>query len=287
MNGILLVNKEKNITSRDVVNKVSKILGTKKVGHTGTLDPIASGVLVLCIGKYTKLVDIITSAEKEYYASAVIGIETDTLDITGNILNEEDIIITKEKLINTLNSFVGKYNQEVPYYSAVKINGKKLYEYARNNIPVDLPKRIVEIKNIKLDKYEIKNNKVNFSFYVTVSKGTYIRSLIRDIAQKLNTISTMTDLVRIKQGNFDVKDCCSLNEINDNKYKIKKLDEIFNYKIVEIDNNNYKKIINGCKIIDKYNEQYIMFSYNTKIISIYKKEGDYLVPFKMNLDDDI
>ena len=240
MNGIILINKEKNITSRDVVNKVSKILGIKKIGHTGTLDPIATGVLVLCIGKYTKLVDMITSYEKEYYASVILGIETDTLDITGNVLFSDNKVIKKDKIEKVLNSFIGKYMQKVPKYSAVKINGKKLYEYARENIDITLPKREVEIKSIKIDNYEIKNNKVHFSFYVTVSKGTYIRSLIRDIAHKLNTYGTMENLVRTKQGIFDIKNSFSIEDIENNNYKLLKLNDIYNYKSVLIDNSNSK-----------------------------------------------
>ena len=285
MNGFILVNKEKNLTSRDVVNKVSKIIGIKKIGHTGTLDPIATGVLVLCVGKYTKLVDLVTSYEKEYYASAILGIETDTLDITGEILKDEEIIVSLPHLTDILNSFVGVYEQVVPVYSAVKINGKKLYEYARENIDVELPKRKVEIKKIKLDKYEIKDKHIHFSFYVTVSKGTYIRSLIRDIAKKLNTVGVMSDLIRLKQGNFRLDECYTLNEIENNNYKLKKIDDILNFDIKNINNSIYKKIMNGCKILDIYNKEYIMFSLNNKVIAIYKKDGKYLVPFKMNLDD--
>ena len=150
MNGILLVNKEKNYTSRDIVNIVSKKLKTRKVGHTGTLDPLATGVLVLCIGNATKLVEILTSTEKEYEAEIILGIKTDTLDITGNILKEENTFKTKEEIESVLQKMTKKYEQTVPIYSAVKINGKKLYEYARNNEEIELPKRMVEIKKLEL-----------------------------------------------------------------------------------------------------------------------------------------
>ena len=150
MNGILLINKEEGKTSRDIVNDCMHIFNTKKIGHTGTLDPIATGVLVITIGRYTKLGDALTSTYKEYIAEFKLGIETDTLDITGNILNRKEINVDKEKVINTINSFKGKYNQEVPIYSAVKINGKKLYEYARNNEQIELPKREVDIQNIEV-----------------------------------------------------------------------------------------------------------------------------------------
>ena len=133
MDGILIVNKDFGCTSRDVVNETCKILNTKKIGHTGTLDPIATGVLVLCVGQATKLVEIISFLDKEYIAEVTLGTLTDTLDNTGNILKEEKVKITKEKIIDTLNNMIGVYDQEVPIYSAIKVKGKKLYEYARNN----------------------------------------------------------------------------------------------------------------------------------------------------------
>ena len=126
MDGIFLIDKDKGCTSRDVVNEIIKKVETKKVGHTGTLDPLATGVLVVCVGKATKLVDMLTSEEKEYIAEITLGIETDSLDITGNILKEEQVNITKEEIIKVLNNFKGEYDQEVPAYSAIKINGKKL-----------------------------------------------------------------------------------------------------------------------------------------------------------------
>ena len=159
MDGILLINKDKNITSRDVVNKVCKLLNTKKIGHTGTLDPIATGVLVLCIGKYTKLVDIITSYEKEYIATALLGVDYDTLDITGNIIKKEEVDININQIKEVLNTFIGKYIQEVPIYSAVKINGKRLYEYARSNEEIILSD---EHKSMKWMTYEEAITKLKF-----------------------------------------------------------------------------------------------------------------------------
>ncbi|MEG2322689.1 MAG: tRNA pseudouridine(55) synthase TruB, partial [Bacilli bacterium] len=200
ISGLLVINKPKDFTSRDVVNKVSKILQTKKVGHTGTLDPIATGVLVLTINAATKLTEIITSENKEYIASVILGVKTDTLDITGQILEKRNIIIKEQDIIDVLNSFKGSYEQTVPLYSAIRINGQKLYEYARNKEEVILPKRLVNIYDIKL--LEITKN--GFKFKCCVSKGTYIRSLINDIASKLNTIGVMSDLIRTKQGIFEL-----------------------------------------------------------------------------------
>jgi len=279
MNGIAIINKKQGLTSRDVVNQISKKLNIKKVGHTGTLDPLATGVLVVCIGKATKLVDVLTDFDKEYEAGVCLGIETDTLDITGNISKEEDVIKTKEEITNTLNSFVGEYDQEVPIYSAVKINGKKLYEYARENIPVELPKRKVKIHNISLTSDVIyKNNKVYFSFKVKVSKGTYIRSLIRDIADKLNTIGTMTSLVRTKQGHFDIRNSTDIDNL-----KIININECLkNYFTVITDDKLYKLVTNGVKLKNLYNENIVFFKdKNNNPLALYKLEDNILKLWKM------
>ena len=158
MNDIgLIINKDKNLTSRDVVNKLVKILNNKKIGHTGTLDPIATGVLVCLTGKYTKLVDLITTLDKEYIAEIKLGIKTDTEDITGNILETTQVKeYTKEEIIDVLNDLVGEYEEEIPIYSAVHVNGKRLYEYAREKKEVILPKKVVEVKN-QLRLVQVKN----------------------------------------------------------------------------------------------------------------------------------
>ena len=278
MDGIIIIDKEKNMTSRDVVNKVSKILGTKKIGHTGTLDPLATGVLVLCVGKATKLVDLITGYDKEYIAKVCLGTLTDTLDITGNIIKEKETNITKEEIENALKSFIPGYEQEVPIYSAVKINGKKLYEYARNGETVELPKRYIKINSIDLiSDIEYKNGKTYFSFITNVSKGTYIRSLINDIGKKLNTYGTMLELRRTKQGNFKIEDSSNINEP-----KIIKIGEILkDYYKVEIEGDLYKKISNGVKIKNEENKDIVVFTHNKEVIAIYKKENEYLKTYKM------
>ena len=279
--GLLVVNKPKNVTSRDVVNEVSKIFKTKKVGHTGTLDPIATGVLVLTINKATKLSEIITSEEKVYQAEVILGIKTDTLDITGNILEECNTKFTEEEIVNTLNLFVGTYNQEVPIYSAVKINGKKLYEYARNKEKVTLPKRMVTIKYINLDEINYIDNKTVFKFTCKVSKGTYIRSLINDIATKLNTIGTMKNLIRIEQGNFNIKDSYTLEDIKNNNYKIIPIKEALkDYFTVKVDDKLKFKVMNGQILDDIYNQEYVLFV-DDDVIALYKNEKNKLKPYKM------
>lgn len=282
MDGILIIDKPKDITSRDVVNTVVKRFGTKKVGHTGTLDPIATGVLVVCVGSATKLVDELTSNDKEYIASVELGTLTDTLDNTGDVLKDEICTKTKEEIIDTLNSFKGYYNQEVPIYSAVKINGKKLYEYARSGIDVELPKREVEIKKIELiDDIEYKNNKTLFKFKCSVSKGTYIRSLIRDIAYRLNTVGIMTDLRRTKQGSFKIEDAIKMEDLNQDK--LINIIDIFDCKKIEL-KTEAKEVLNGAIINNIYNSDEVLFTRNNQAIALYKtydKDSSKLKPYKM------
>jgi len=283
MNGILIIDKEKGITSRDVVNSVIKKFNTKKVGHTGTLDPIATGVLVVCVGSATKLVDELTSKDKEYIASVELGTLTDTLDNTGNILSEETCIKTKEEIIEVLNSFKGKYMQEVPIYSAVKINGKKLYEYAREGIEVELPKREVKVSNIELvSDIEYKDDKTYFKFKCSVSKGTYIRSLIRDIATKLNTVGIMTDLRRIRQGKFNIENSVTIDNINENS--LIDIVDVLDYKKIELTIDKEKEVLNGAIIDNIYDSDEVLFIKDSEAIALYKKydkDDKKLKPYKM------
>lgn len=281
MDGIIVINKPKGITSREVVNKVCKLLNTKKVGHTGTLDPIATGVLVLCVGKATKLVETLTSNDKEYVATVKLGILTDTLDTDGTIIEKKCVNLDKNKLVNVLNSFIGTYNQEVPIYSAVKINGKKLYEYARAKKEVTIPKRMVEIKKIKL--IEFGND--YYKFKVTVSKGTYIRSLIKDINDKLGVIGVMSDLVRTKQGKFSINNSYTLENMENNNYNVLTITDVLkDENCVIISNTLFEKVKNGALINNEYNTSMITFIYNDSVIAIYKiydKDKSKLKPYKM------
>lgn len=287
MNGVLLINKEEGITSRDVVNKVGKILGIKKVGHTGTLDPLATGVLVLCIGEATKLNEILTSTYKEYEAEVTLGLLTDTLDITGNILKEEEVNFNKEEILEALNKIKGKYLQEVPIYSAVKVNGKKLYEYARNNEYVELPKREVDIKKLELiSDIKLENNQVIFSIRCLVSKGTYIRALVNDIAKVLGTVGVMSKLKRTYQGKFSINDCFSIKDIEEDNYKIISVDEVLTeFKRVKVDSDLEFKIKNGSIIKNEWNEGELLFlDSNDNILALYKtydKDNAKLKPWKM------
>lgn len=286
MNKIIVVNKEKGYTSRDVVNILCKKFKTKKIGHTGTLDPLATGVLVICIGKSLKIVDSIVSYDKEYIARVILGVDTDTLDIEGKILHEEKTNITKEELVNVLNSFLGTSIQEVPKYSAVKVNGKKLYEYARNNIEVQLPKKEITVYDIKLlTDIEIVNNRQEFTFKVKVSKGTYIRSLIRDIGKKLNTCATMSNLTRTKQGKFGIEDSYTLKDIENDNYKTLDIKDVLEIEQVIVKDSLLDKIKNGA-IVDKFftTDKALVLDENSNELGIYityDKDNTKAKPYKI------
>ena len=264
---IINVYKESNMTSRDVVNILIKHFNTKKIGHTGTLDPIATGVLICCLDSSTKLVNIIQSITKEYIAEIKLGIKTDTGDITGKVIDTKPYNLNENIIISTLNSFLGDSIQEVPIYSAVKINGKKLYEYARKNETVELPKRAIYISQIELLSYH--DDLIKFK--VTVSKGTYIRSLINDICTKLNTVGTMFSLCRTKQGIFDIETSNKLDDILLDNYHTISYDEIFkDYFKVNMTDIEYFKVKNGQHMENNYNQQEVLFMYQNKYIALYE-----------------
>lgn len=275
MDGIIVINKEEGYTSRDIVNIVSKQLHTKKVGHTGTLDPMAKGVLVLGVNQGTKIIEYLMADKKEYIASVQCGILTDTLDTTGQVLKqEEEFVLKKEEVEKVLQSFLGKSRQEVPKYSAIHVNGKRLYEYARDNIEVSLPKREIEITKIQL----LECSTSTFSFLVEVSSGTYIRSLIRDIGKKLNILCSMSALTRTKEGIFFIEDAYTLKQIKEKEYTMLSLKEALkNYRQIEVEETLYKKIYNGCKLEDKWDVvKQCIFIYNDQVVGIYEKKGDIL-----------
>ena len=270
--GIIVINKPKDLTSRDVVNIISENLNIKKVGHNGTLDPLATGVLVICFGKYTKLNDLLTSHEKEYIAEVTLGLETDTLDITGKILNKNTPHITKEEIIKALKNFEKTYNQEIPKYSAVKVSGKKLYEYAREGKEVILPKKEVTIYQNELLSFT--ENK--FTFKTKVSKGTYIRSLIRDILASLNETGTMSNLKRTKQGIFKLEDSYTLDDIKQGNFKILKVKDILNIPKIIAEGNLKKQIINGAKIKGTYPNEVLFLDKEGNELAIYEKNDEHL-----------
>lgn len=280
MDGIILVNKEKGMTSRDVVNLVSRVCHTKKVGHTGTLDPMATGLLVICVGRATKLVEVLTSHQKEYIASMMFGMKTDTKDITGTVLEQRISHVTKEQIEIVLHDMTTTYQQEVPIYSAVKIHGKKLYEYARNGEQIELPKREVTIELLKIIDWQ--DQKQELTFLTQVSKGTYIRSLVEDIATHLDTIGTMTALTRTKVGNFEQAN--TIAEIKNNQFKVYTIYEVLKsmYETRQIAGELEKKVLNGAKI-DNPEDLDIVFFINEKKepLALYRREGNLLKCYKM------
>lgn len=233
------------------------------------MDPIATGVLILTIGKCTKLSEFLTSKFKEYEATFVLGSETDTLDNTGVVLKTSDIAVDDETITSCIKSFEGSYDQTVPAYSAVKIAGRRLYDYARNGEEVELPKRHVTISSIDILSIDKRTIKIR----TTVSKGTYIRSLIRDIGRALKTYATMTDLVRTKQGNVDIKNSYTLEEVECGAYKILTPDEILaDISTVEMDDELFFKVSNGRKTELSMDEEYVKFVYKNEVIALYKKD---------------
>ena len=281
MDGIINIYKEAGFTSFDVVAKLRGILREKKIGHTGTLDPLATGVLVVCIGQGLKLVELLTNHDKEYIAKIKLGIETDTLDITGNIIKEENIDkYSKKEVELALKKFIGKIKQQVPKYAAIKVNGKKLYEYARNNEEVELPVRDIEIYDLKLV-----SDVVNNEFYIKchVSKGTYIRSLIRDIGYELGTVATMTELERTKLGNFTLEDTYTIDDIRSNMYSMFDIEEVLNLPKIVVDENLEKKIRNG-QVLDNFfdDDMAMIMNKDNQLLAIYQtNENNKVKPYRM------
>ena len=249
MDGLILINKQKGFTSHDVVNVIRKKLNTKKVGHTGTLDPNATGVLPILVGKATKISKYLMEHDKTYIATIKLGEKTDTGDSEGQVIEGKSIPadLKKEDINNALQNFFGKQKQVPPMYSAIKINGKKLYEYAREGKEVKLEAREIEIYKIELLEYQ--NNKIKFE--VECSKGTYIRTLCEDIAKKLGTVVYMEELQRTKVNNFRIEDSILLDDItleNAEKNMIK-IEEVFKEKeTIELDNKKLELFLNGVKL---------------------------------------
>ncbi len=211
MNGILIIDKPQNFTSFDVVAVLRKILYTKKIGHGGTLDPLATGVLPIFIGNATKIIDVMPNQDKKYIASFKLGISTSTYDVSGEILEEKKSFVTRELLLESLNCFTGQINQIPPMYSAIKINGQKLYQLARQGKQIERPAKVVTIYDLKLLDFNASLQEGTIEVFV--SKGTYIRTLINDIGKILNVGATMTSLRRTSALGFDISKSYTIEEI--------------------------------------------------------------------------
>ncbi|WOV86078.1 tRNA pseudouridine(55) synthase TruB [Sporosarcina oncorhynchi] len=285
MDGILPLWKEKGMTSHDCVFKLRKILGMKRVGHTGTLDPSVEGVLPICLGQATKVAEYITDAGKEYIATVSIGSATETEDADGEIVEQNSTYksIAREDLLVALEQLTGDIIQIPPMYSAVKVNGKRLYEYARKGIEVERPKRTVTIHQIELlDERELyEGEEIEFSIRVRCGKGTYIRTLSVQIGELLGYPAHMASLVRTASGNFTKTDCLTLQEVASSKEReqlhthIRPLEDALTiFEFIEIEEALYDKIING-QVLEQHpalNEhEYIVFTISEKAVAVYKK----------------
>jgi tRNA pseudouridine synthase B len=249
MDGIIVINKEKEYTSHDVVAKLKKKLNISKVGHTGTLDPNATGVLPILIGKGTKFSKYLINHDKIYEVELELGKKTDTADIEGKVIEEKNVDekYIKENLLQVLESFIGKQEQIPPMYSAIKKNGKKLYEYARAGEKVEIEPRKIEIYKIDLNKYD----KNIISFVVSCSKGTYIRSLCEDIAKKLNTVGYMKNLKRLQVGEFNIKDAVYIDKIdlkNVNEHLITLEEILRGIPCINLGEKKLKLFLNGVQL---------------------------------------
>lgn len=256
MDGIILIDKPKGVTSHDIVYKVKKLLN-EKVGHTGTLDPNATGVLPLLVGRGTKLSKYLINHDKTYIVTLKLGEKTDTADSEGKVIEKKEVskeVFSKEKLLQTFSNFTGKILQTPPIYSAIKVNGKKLYEYARKGQEIEVKPREIEIYKISL--IEINQIANTIEFEVSCSKGTYIRSLCEDIAKELNTVGYMKELRRVQVGEFLIKDSITVEDLQkneDNKDFILShfidLQKYFaKFRIIELSQEEARKFLNGVKL---------------------------------------
>ena len=277
LNGIIVINKPKNYTSHDVVAKVKKLLNIKKVGHTGTLDPNATGVLPLLLNSGTKLSKYLIEHDKEYEVTLKLGIRTDTLDGEGKVLEKKEVdrkmLENTKQIEKVLNSFTGKQTQVPPMYSAIKVKGKKLYEYARRGENVEVQPRQIEIYNIELQKVDIKKQEIEFK--VQCSKGTYIRTLCEDIATKLGTIGYMKELNRTKVGKFGLEEAITIEKleeyIENKKYEdlnIITMEELLKEKEkIVLNEKNLEMFLNGVKIkIENRTGIYRIYNENKQFI---------------------
>lgn len=280
MNGIFLINKEANWTSFDICAKVKRLFNTKKVGHSGTLDPFAEGLMIVCLGQATKIIPFLENYNKTYLATIKLGEETDTLDNTGNIIDKKDVLnYSSEEIKNVLNSFLGKSQQIPPMYSALKHDGVPLYSLAREGIEIERKPRNIEIFSIELIEY----NKPFLTFKCKVSKGTYIRTLAKDIAIKLSTVGHLVKLIRTNIDKFDLNMAKKVNEltINDSISIV----EMLTLPTLIVDNEIEKKIRNGNKLSLQGKNMLLLINEKKEALAIYEKKEDGYYYSKRGLFD--
>ena len=274
MNGVLNIFKPKGMSSFDAVRIVKKVAGTGKVGHTGTLDPEATGVLPICIGKATKIIDYIMNSEKVYEVTLKLGIRTTTYDLEGEVLEEKDCNhLTDVEILQAVNSFIGEYSQVPPMYSALKQNGVRLYELARKGIEVERKGRLINIHNLE----DIKINNPYISMKVTCSKGTYIRSLCYDIGEQLGVFATMTQLNRAKTSVFSQEKSININELtkeNINDYILSMEEALEKYDKIVVNKKYVKLLVNGVRVADgRFTKDKVI---NNKLYRVYDDENNFI-----------
>ena len=296
LNGILVIDKDKGMTSADVVYHLRRVLNIRKIGHAGTLDPEVTGVLPIAIGQATKLIEMMHTRPKEYIGTGLFGYSTDSYDATGTVLKEKKLIqpFSGAEIQENMNKFVGEIVQVPPIYSAVKVNGKHLYEYAREGIEVERPQRKVEVKQYDLTKepvFDINTGQESFDFKIKCSKGTYVRSLVNDLGEKLDCPATMTYLRRTASSGFDITQAVKLKEIEENPEKatelIQPIDAFFKeYTQVDLTEEKWLKVKNGAGISLETNAKKVALRYNKKVKAIYEKEGKLYRPSLMLLQNE-
>jgi len=272
MDGILLLNKEVGWSSFQTINKAKRLINASKVGHSGTLDPFASGLLVVTVNKATKVNQFIETQDKEYIATLKLGIKTSTLDLEGEVIDTKQVPPLNEQLIiETLNKFKGKIKQLPPMYSALKVNGQRLYDLARQGIEIERKEREVEIFDIQLISY--KDDEIEFK--VNCSKGTYIRTLGESISEELNTYGHLIKLIRTRVGNFKLEDAYKLEDLDN--YKLLNIKEaLVHFYTIKLNDNEIIKVKNGIKFKFNTNEKEVLIvDKNDVPIAIYEKENDH------------
>lgn len=291
--GIVCIDKPEGFTSFDVVAKLRGIYETKKIGHTGTLDPMATGVLCVCVGKATKAVELLTAHDKRYVTTMLLGRSTDTGDITGETIDEAPVDLTEDKVKEVILSFVGEYEQIPPMYSAKKVGGRKLCDLAREGKVVERKPVLIKLSDIVIEKI----NLPEVTFSVSCSSGTYIRVLCEDIGKKLGVPSTMSYLRRLKVGNFDLDDSFGFDELNNLKEagrleeSLLKIDDAFSYKRVILPKSFDIPLKNGAKIEKAFlkeenvvldeNEKYLFYTNDGQFVGIYHFVDEFVRPLKM------
>ncbi|CAM3128678.1 tRNA pseudouridine synthase B [Lactobacillus bombicola] len=295
INGILVIDKEKGMTSADVVYHLRKVLHIKKIGHAGTLDPDVTGVLPIAIGQATKLIELMHQKNKKYCGAGLLGYATDSYDTSGKVLETKRLTtkISKDTLQTRMQEFIGKIEQVPPIYSAVRLNGRHLYEYAREGIEVERPKRLVKIfayNAVDEPQFDLEKGQETFNFEIECSKGTYVRSLVNDLGENIGVPAVMQTLRRTASSGFNLSQAVKLDEIISNpaiaKKAIQPIEVFFkDYQTIDLNENQWLKVKNGAAIALKTNAKKVALRYNNKVKAIYQARGTMYRPELMLLQN--